>query len=158
MTRLQRLLFIGSILVLAASASIAEPSYDEDAVTADVRSAFASLVKAAEALDVDEYLNHFDRDRFTALNADGTVVHSFSEWEDAIGSQFAALEAYESLDFDRVKITALNADTAILVNEYRAIVLLASGETVSAKGGGTQVWRRTDDDWKLVNVSSSVRP
>lgn len=157
MSRHLRLLAFGSVLALAGSAALAEPAYDAEAVRAEVQSAFASLVNASRALDIDEYLDHVDRDRFTALNADGTVVHSFAEWADAIRGHFAVLETYEALEFDRVKVTVLDADTAILVNQYRAVVRLVSGETIEAEGGGTQVWHRTDGVWKLVSVSSSVR-
>lgn len=144
-------------MLAAGVAAAEEHSVDEDAVRAAVEQSFASLVEASRALDVEEYLSHFDRDHFTALNADGTVVHSFADFEDAIRAHFTVLESYEALEFDRVKVTVLDADTAILVNEYRAVVRLASGTTIAAEGGGTQVWRRVDGDWKLVSVSSSAR-
>ena len=149
-----------SLLAVAPAVAVAgdAPSFDEEAVESEVHRSFAALVKAARSLEADEYLSFFDRDRFTALNADGTVVHSFDEFEQAIRENFAALEVYESLDFDRVKVTVLDADTAILVNEYRAVVRLASGPSVTAAGGGTQVWHRTGAGWRLVSVSSSARP
>lgn len=149
-----------AVLAFAPAGAVGaeEPAFDEATVDASVQRTFGALVAAARSLDVDDYLSFFDREHFTALNADGSVVHSFAAFEDAIRNEFALLARYESLAFDRVKVTALDADTAILVNEFRAVVVLTSGETVSAAGGGTQVWRKTGGAWKLVSVSSSARP
>ena len=45
-----------------------------------VRSRFQSLARAAESLDHDAYFEHFDTQLFTALNADGTVTHTFESF------------------------------------------------------------------------------
>jgi hypothetical protein len=120
-----------------------------------VERAFEELAEAARSLEHDEYLKHFDRENFTALNADGTVALSFEEFENMYRQQVAVLKSYESLEFSNVKITVINPQTAILVNEFEASVLLKSGEVVSASGGGMQVWTETEGNWKLVSVSSS---
>ncbi len=130
---------------------------DVNQINGAVNQSFSRLAAAAQALDADAYFEHFDKQRFTALNADGTVAHSFEVFEKATRQQFAALESYRLLEFSKVKISVINRSAVILVNEYQADVVLKSGEMVSAGGGGTQVWAYTDGMWKLVSVSSSVK-
>ena len=146
------------VLIVLPACSATPPPPDGDTIRAHVDAAFAELVSAVQSLDIDHYLTFFDRERFTALNADGTVVHTFAEFAHATREQLSGIRAYESLAFDRVKITVVNETTAILVNEYRATVVLMSGETATAAGAGTQVWSAASGDWKLLHVASSVHP
>ncbi|MDA8017939.1 MAG: nuclear transport factor 2 family protein [Thermoanaerobaculia bacterium] len=127
-------------------------------VTEAVQHAFHGLAQAARALDHDRYFQHFDQAVFTALNADGTVTHSFEAFARDYRQQADFVQAYRSLDFHRVKITVIDAQTAVLVNEYRAQVILKSGQVVDAEGAGTQLWSRRTGTWKLVSVSSSAKP
>lgn len=127
----------------------------EASIIKAVNQSFDGLVEAAKAFDFDRYLEYFDKERFTALNEDGTVVHSVEAFENLYREQFAIPEKYQSLDFSNIKITVINHTTAILVNEFKAEVLLTSGDVVFASGGGTQVWSLMKGVWKLVNVSSS---
>jgi hypothetical protein len=130
---------------------------DEAAIRDSVNGAFKSLAEAAKSLDSEKYLSHFDRRKFTSLNEDGTVTHSFDEFAKVYVKQTESIAKYKSLEFDDVKITVVNESTAILVNTYIADVLLKSGQSVTASGAGTQVWTKNGDFWKLVSVSSSAR-
>ena len=131
-------------------------NYDE-AIKSEVNQSFLGLVEAAKSLNVERYLQFFDKDNFTSLNENGSVFHSLTDFENPYREQISYLEKYKSLEFFNVKITVINKSTAILVNEFHAVVLLKSGETVSASGAGTQVWSKMSDKWKLVNVSSSSK-
>lgn len=121
----------------------------------EVLAAFDGLVKAAESLDADGYFAFFDKERFSGLNADGTVWHSFNDLQTLISSGFPMIEKNISLEFKNVKVTVINVTTAILVNEYTQSILLKSGDVVKQSGGGTQVWSKSDGTWKLVSVSAS---
>lgn len=157
-----KLLCIALVLVLACFACKQNESALSDRgveeISRAVNESFVGLVAAARSLDVDAYFQYFDSKRFTALNADGTVVHSIEAFEKMVRQQFAALESYHSLEFSNVKISVINRTTAVLVNEYQAEVVLKSGDQISASGGGTQVWASIDGVWKLISVSSSVQP
>ena len=107
-------------------------------------------------LDNEAYFKHFDPNRFVALNADGTVVHSFDEFKKNYLQGVQGLSGYEELKFDKVKISVIDNKNALLVNEYSASLRLRDGQTVSVKGAGTQVWHKMDSEWKLVSVSSST--
>ncbi|MCB1025506.1 MAG: hypothetical protein KDB79_14010 [Acidobacteria bacterium] len=48
-------------------------------------------------------------------------------------------------------------ETAILVKEFEASVLLKFGDVVYAAGAGSQVWNEIDGVWKLVGVCRSSR-
>ena len=124
-------------------------------IEGEVNKAFNGLVSAAKSLDSSKYFEFFDREKFTGLNADGKVWHSFKNLESIILSGFQMIDKTIALEFTNVKITVINQTTAILVNEYEQTLLLKSGETIKQSGGGTQVWFQSGNSWKLVSVSSS---
>ena len=130
---------------------------DKERLESEVRHAFESLVAASEALDVPRYLGHFDAEKFVGLNADGTVWESFEALRALIEPAFLSIEKIDSLQFDKVKISVIDADTVLLVNEYQQQATLKSGDVFTSAGGGTQVWSKESGSWKLVSVSSSAR-
>lgn len=149
-----------SVLFLVACAAESEKlaPAQENEIRGEVNAAFAGLAEASKTLNHEAYFSYFDAENYTALNENGEVLHSFKAFKDIYEPQLGYLESYQSLEFTNVKIDVIDATTAILVNEYEAIVTLTSGETVSAAGAGTQVWSKRTGSWKLVNVSSSAKP
>lgn len=130
---------------------------EEKEVRRAVNESFDGLVAASKSFDFDHYLEFFDEDKFTGLNANGTVTHSLDDFDDAYRESFSIPEAYQSLRFKNVKVTVIDRYTAILVNEFEAQVLLKSGEVIPASGGGAQTWSKASGAWKLVSVSSSAK-
>ncbi len=131
-------------------------SQEQAEIEAGVNAAFQELVAASTALDFDRYLALFDHERFTGLHANGTVMHTITDLVETYQPGFAMVDAIEDLVFQRVKITVIDKNTAILVNEYKDRSRLKTGEVVEGQGGGTQVWSRNGTAWKLVSVSSSL--
>ncbi len=130
----------------------------ENEIRTEVKAAFRGLAEASQTLDREKYFSYFDAEKYTALNENGVVLHSFDAFKEMYLPQLKYLENYQSLEFSNVKIDVIDASTAVLVNEYTATVTLTSGETVNAAGAGTQVWSKRTGSWKLVNVSSSTKP
>ncbi len=56
---------------------------------------------------------------------------------------------------DKEKFTVINPSTAILVNEYKQTIRLKNKNVVKQAGGGTQVWSKSGNAWKLVSISAS---
>jgi hypothetical protein len=122
---------------------------------AEVMGAFRGLVDASKALDASRYFDYIDKDKFTGLSAEGKAWHSFKDLEQLISTGFPMVERVVSLEFSNVKVTVINAATAILVNEYTQTIQLKNMDIVHQSGGGTQVWSRSGDTWKLVSISAS---
>jgi hypothetical protein len=121
----------------------------------EVLEAFRGLAQASKLLDSDKYFEYYDKEKFTGLNADGTVWHSIKELETLINTGFPMVEKVISLEFKNVKVTVITPDMAILVNEFTQSTLLKSGDVIEASGGGTQVWSKSNYVWRLVSVSAS---
>jgi hypothetical protein len=128
---------------------------DIQQIQTEVLDAFKGLVDACRALDAPRYLDYLDKEKFSGLGADGRVWHSFKDIEDVISAGFATIEKIVSLEFDKVKVTALNASTAILVNEFTQTILLKDATRIEQSGGGSQVWLRSGAAWKLASISAS---
>ena len=127
-------------------------------IESEVHNAFKGMVEASKLFDADRYFEYFDKEKFSGLNADGTVWHSMKDFEALIRPGFSMIEKSEFLNFSNVKITVINHTTAILVNEYKASVLLKNGQSAQQAGGGAQVWSKSNGAWKLVSVSASDKP
>ncbi len=130
----------------------------ETETIAEINHAFSGLVKAARSLDTKQYFNFFDHERYTALNSDGSVTHSFLEFQKNFSQQIAFIEAYKTLQFHNVKITVLDCKTALLINEYSATIKLKSNQIIQAEGAGTQLWSKKSGHWKLLHVAGSEKP
>ena len=120
--------------------------------------AFLGLVEASKALDADRYFAYFDQEKFTGLNADGTVWRSMKDFKALVAPGFATVKSINSLEFSKVKVTEINPTTAILINEFKQRIELKNGEVVEQAGAGTQVWSKASGVWKLVSVSASDKP
>lgn len=153
---LRAFVLAGVFAVLGCFAQSGLTAAEKKQVEGQIEVAFAGLVDAAKAMDAQAYLAFFDRERFTALNADGTVTHDFASFANFYRQQLTALAKFESLTFDRVKVQVLDQRHAILVNEYVAKLRLLSGDVIESAGAGTQVWALKDGKWLLVSVSSSA--
>ncbi len=151
-----RYIILFATLILSACASKQELVNDAQLIESEITKRFNSLVEAAKTLDTDDYFNHFDKHRFTALNENGTVTHSFIGFQNNYLTGVESVENYQSLEFRNVKVSVINPRTAILVNEYKATIMLNTGSVVNFSGAGTQVWHKSDEIWKLVSVSSSA--
>ena len=138
----------------ACSTLNAAPARDRQIVT-EVLASFQELVSASKALDAKRYFACFDREKFTGLNSQGKVWHSIADLEKVILPGFSAVDKIVSLEFFNVKVSVINPSTAILVNEYKEAVLLKDGSLVRQSGGGSQVWSKSNNAWKLVSVSES---
>lgn len=126
-----------------------------DQIEAEIIGAFRGLVDASEALDSSRYFEYIDKDKFTGLSADGKAWHTFKYLENVISTGFQMVERIIFLEFSNVKVTVINPSTAILVNEYKQTILLKNTDTVQQSGGGTQVWSKSENAWKLVSISAS---
>jgi len=159
MLKIKTIFFISFLLISACTGNELQlTEKEEDKIKKEVNESFEGLIKASKSLDADRYFKYFDKEKFTGLNVDGTVWHSINDLEKMIRPGFSMIERIQSLEFNNVKISVINKTTAILVNEYKDTALLKGGELISGAGGGTQVWSKSSGDWRLVNVSGSVKP
>ena len=126
-----------------------------DELKKEVLASFQSLVSAAKRLDTQRYFQHFDKEKFVGLSSDGTNWNSIEQFAPLINNGFTAVEKVVSLEFPNVKVSIIDDNTAILVNEFVQSTLLKNGQTIEYAGGGTQVWSKHSGQWKLVSVSAS---
>ena len=124
-------------------------------IEAEVMAAFQGLVDASTALDATRYFEFIDNEKFSGLSADGKAWHAFRDLEQVVAGGFPMVEKITSLEFANVKVTVINQSTAILVNEFKQEILLKDGSVVRQAGGGTQVWSKNGDAWKIVSISAS---
>ena len=52
---------------------------------------------ASERLNTDAYFAHFDHDKFTGINSDGTNWNSMAEFTPLIVGGFSSIETVDSL-------------------------------------------------------------
>ena len=158
MKTIQAALVSLGMLAVAACTNTSTAENDTSEIEGEVLARFESLAASAQKTDHNEYLAHFDREHFTALNADGTVTHGFDDFRAAFTTGAQNIARYHSLEFENVKVSVLPPSTAILVNEYSAEIELVSGDVVTVAGAGTQVWHKSNNEWILSHVSSSTKP
>ncbi len=144
------------LMLAIQSKSIAQPSdVIEKRIKAEIQHSFEQLVDASKALDTKKYFSFIDEKKFSGLNAQGKNWNSIDGLRAMIEPGFAAVDKIKSLVFTNVHITVIDANTAILVNEFQQQVLLKNGARFEGVGGGAQVWSKSTGQWKLVSISAS---
>ena len=144
------------LFVLSACSSDTQPLSEAEKaqVREEVLQSFDSLVEAAQSLEAEPYFAFFAQDRFTGT-LDGSVLSSFDELEGMYTQYLPEIKGYLSLDFSKVKVTVIDRDAAVLVNEFSERIVVASGDTLAIEGSGLQVWVREVSEWKLISISGS---
>ncbi len=124
----------------------------------EVLLSFQKLVSASKDRDLEIYFSLIDQQKFTGLKADGSNWNSFDDLKSDVTSGFSLIDSVKELKFPNIKVTIIDSNTAILVNEYLQVVELKDGIQLSMKGGGTQVWSKSSGNWLLVSISASLSP
>ena len=146
------------VSLMGCSTVIVELSKESDAkIKLEVRQSFADFIEAMEALDSERYFALFDAEKFSGLSADGTIVNSIEELRAIMKPTFSMVENV-SLEFTNVHVSVIDKNTAILVSEYEASVLMKDGNVIQDAVGSTIVWSKVSSSWKLVSISSSNKP
>ncbi|WP_196138714.1 nuclear transport factor 2 family protein [Aliikangiella sp. G2MR2-5] len=123
----------------------------------EVRQSFDALVSASKALESKKYFDLIDAEKFIGLNADGSNWNSVDDLKALIEPGFNMVEKVDSIEFTNVKVSVIDQNTVILVNEYQQSLRLKNGEQYVDAGGGTQVWSKSTGKWLLVSISASSR-
>jgi hypothetical protein len=148
-----------SCFLLGCQPNVGELSIEQkNRVETEVNQAFKQLVKVSTELNVEQYFALIDADKFVGLNANGSNWNSIAELRQVVEPGFNFVETVESLTFPNVKISVIDAQTAVLVNEYEQTVVLAGGSRHTSRGGGVQVWSKASGQWLLVSISASAKP
>lgn len=129
----------------------------KERVEREVLESFNLLVDSVRERDTNAYFDLFDQDKFVGLNSNGSNWNSIDDLKALIEPGFAAIDQVELLNFNNVKVSVIDENTAILINEYEQTIVLKSGDKTSSAGGGTQVWSKASGNWKLVSVSASQK-
>ncbi len=152
--------FLLAIPILLINCSVQDQKLTEAEniqIKTEVRASFDSLVESTKVQDWESYFNHFDENNFSGLNADGTVWESFENFKASVIPGFKMIESSDSLVFPIVKISLIDKNTAVLINEYEQKITLNGGQEIRVAGGGAQVWSRISGKWKLVSISASSK-
>jgi hypothetical protein len=128
------------------------------AIEQEVLNAFEQLISASKNLDTQAYFQLFDGQHFVGLGGNGSNWQSLEELRAIVESGFQAIERIDSLEFDRVKVSVIDEQTVLLINEYDQALTLKNGASIHAAGGGVQVWSKRKGEWKLISVSDSAKP
>lgn len=156
--KLKYIIFAFALSMAACKSDGAHVSSSQEAVIkAEIEAVFEDLVSATKERDHELYFSFFDTSTLTILNANGSTLQSFDAFKLIYEPQLGAVQRYNSLEFDPVHISVVDAKSAILVNEYYAEVVLTSGDVVSAAGAGAQFWSKRSGEWKLVHISDAQK-
>lgn len=147
---------VGVLILLLSSGIFAQP--EKSIVEQEVMASFNSLVQASKDLNSELYFEHLDENKFVGLNGDGTNWNSINDLIPLITQGFEFIDEVILLEFTNVKISVIDSNTAVLVNEYEQSVRLKDGNEISVAGGGTQVWSKQGGSWKIVSISASNKP
>ena len=133
-------------------------STEKEAIAKEIRGAIDNLIRGCETLDMDMAFGIFlDFPDFLMIGTDG----AYSDHDAYLRNNIAYLETCSSFKLTTYgeKIRILDRNTAIYSWAYGAEATLKTGEKdIVEKAGASFVFRKTDDEWKVVYYHESSLP
>ncbi|WP_100657017.1 nuclear transport factor 2 family protein [Alteromonas flava] len=130
---------------------------NETQIEHEVLAAFDQLVTASKNLDAKHYFKLIDTEKFVGLDSDGTNWNSIEDLKPLITIGFSAIKTISSLEFTNIKVSVIDSQTAILVNEFTQSFTLQNDQSMTISGGGAQVWHKKNGSWKIVSISAGIK-
>jgi hypothetical protein len=133
-------------------------SFEKEKIEGETRAAIETLITGCETLDMDLAFRAFsDSPDFLMMATDGSLC----DYQTYVDSNVDYLETCSRFKLTTFKdeIRILRPDMAIFSWAYGAEATLKSGEKdIVEKAGASFVFRKVDEDWKVVYYHESSLP
>jgi len=131
---------------------------DKQRIANELKDALDSLIEGCESLDMNQAFDIFwDSPEFRMIAMDGTLCDYQTYLRNNI-DYLAECSSFELTTLDE-RIDVLNSDLGIYSWIYRAVATLRTGEQdVIEKAGASFVFRRLEDQWKVIHYHESTLP
>jgi ketosteroid isomerase-like protein len=147
------LLLLAALACRPAAATL--PVDGEAAVIEAIAAEFDTVSAIVMRQDWDALAPRLAGDAVVTMDGVATVGR------DAILARFRAdssVRAFLDHTFQGTRITPLGPDAAIHTTSFRERLALRTGDTVEVAGTWTNVFRRADDRWRIVHMTSGHVP
>jgi hypothetical protein len=131
---------------------------DKQSIERDLKSAVDSLIKGCEALDMDQAFEIFwESPEFRMVAMDGSLCDYQTYLRNNI-DYLSECSRFELTTLDE-RLEVLTSDLAIFSWIYRVVATLKSGQQdLFDKAGASFVFRRLEDQWKVIYYHESTLP
>ncbi len=140
-----------AVLILAACTVPDAPPADP---TATVQQLLESSADAWNRGDLEGFVGDYARDSGTTFMAGGTVQYGFDWIYGNYSGWWDLGDERDSLRFESVAARALGSDHILATARF----VLFRGDSVTASGPFTLVWRRIEGEWKIIHDHTSTDP
>ena len=120
----------------------------------EITGIFEKMTDITKALNYDAIVpyNAFNDDFSTLL--DGTISIGGEKGKELFKSSFDYVEKYLDVTLLEEKAIALDRNTALFLLRFNETYVLTTGDTLEINGSGSYLFKKFNDDWKVVHISA----
>ena len=151
---------VATTLVLLCSACRPVPppeltAADKASIAEALEERVSGYAEAARRRDVDYMLGFWaDVDEFV-IAGDGELTVGYDAWADFIRQSIVEFPVVNSITTRNPHVYVIGLDAASYTVEFEWSMTSAEGETTSARGTWTYVFRHLDGEWRVVHSAGT---
>ena len=128
---------------------------ERQAVAAEIRERLDEYAEAVTNQDINAMLSFWSDSEDFLFAGDGVILGGYEEWAPLTTKHNAETKRWLRWNWHNVHVVVLsqNAASATVALDYSKIS--TDGDTVSADGSWTYVFKKYDGDWKVIQTNGS---
>jgi len=127
---------------------------EKEAIEKEIKDQFNQLVSTLNQSDAGEWSKFYSKGEFLSTIAGTDYYATRSAWVDVITNYFSMRER-QHVEPLQVRVTALTPEIALMTSEENAEMWLKSGNNIKSKHVFTMIWKKEQDDWKILHSHES---
>ena len=127
---------------------------EKDVIEKEVKGQFDQLISALNNSNSLAWSEFYSKDEFLSTFVSTDFYTTRSAFIDSI-KYYLSIREYQHLEPLEVNVTALTSELALMTSQENTEMRLISGKNIKSKHVFTMIWRKEQDEWKIIHSHES---
>lgn len=150
------LLFLAGLVLYSCQPSNPVPAKpDIPAIKDSIEIVFSTWSDQFESLSVEGIMEYMADDDEVIWASDGSITMGHDDIGNKIKEELSPIEKWNYTNYGQATISVLGFDAAVHTVNFEESLTLSTGDTIVVRGVWTNVFKRIEGDWKIINSAVS---
>lgn len=153
------LLLLASLIFISCQPSntvSTEP--DVSAIKDSIQQVFLAWSDQFESLSVDGIMEYMADDDELIWAADGIIIKGRDDIADWMQEALSPIEKWNYTNYGEATIYVMGLNAVVHTVDFEESLTMSTGDTIVIKGAWTNVFKRSNDQWKVIHSAASHLP
>ena len=128
---------------------------DIPAIKDSIAIVFLTWSDQFESLSVEGIMEYMADDDEVIWASDGSITMGHDDIGNRIKEELSPIENWNYTNYGQATISVLGFDAAVHTVDFEESLTLSTGDTIVIRGVWTNVFKRIEGDWKIINSAAS---